>query len=105
MAVGKVSRGGGSYPVDFKADGSGTVIQFSAVSGAILLVEEGAGTLELCVVAKPGDDPAPLINQEAQPCTLAVAAGKAYELPHGVYAASYLVFRGADVKGFLMVKG
>ena len=102
---GQVERGGGSYPVEFKADGTGTIVQFSAVSGGILVVEEGAGTLEICVVPKPGADPRPLINQEAQPCTLAVAAGKAYELPHGVYAASYLVFRGADVKGFLMVKG
>jgi hypothetical protein len=100
-----VKRGGGSYPVDFKADGSGTVVQFAAVSGAILLVEEGGGTLELCVVAKPGDEPSPLINQEAQPCTLTVAEGSAYEFPHGVYAATYLVVRGADVKGTLMVKG
>jgi hypothetical protein len=105
MAVGKVERNGGSYPVDFKADGSGTVVQFSACSGAILLVETGAGTLELCVVAKPGDTPVPLINQEAQPATLAVAAGKAYELPHAIYAATYVVVRGAAVKGTLMVKG
>ncbi len=101
----KVERGGGSYAVDFKADGSGTLVQFSACSGAILLVEEGAGTLELCCVAKPGDEPAPLINQEAQPATLAVEADKAFEFPHAVYAATYIVVRGADVKGTLMVKG
>ena len=101
----KVERGGGSYPVDFKADGSGTVVQFSACSGAILLVETGSGTLELCCVAKPGDTPMPLINQEAQPATLAVSDGSAYELPHAIYAATYLVVRGADVKGTLCVKG
>jgi hypothetical protein len=105
MAVGKVSRGGGSYPVELVADGTGTVVQFSAVSGAILLVEEGSGTLELCVVAKPGDTPAPLINQEAQPCTLSVSDGSAYEFPHACYAATYLVLRGVDGKGTIFVKG
>lgn len=100
-----VRRSGGSYPVKFAADGTGTVVQFTACSGAILLVTSGGGTLELCCVEKPGDDPAPLINNEAQPCTIAVAAGKAYELPTAVYAATYLVMRGADVEGTLFVKG
>jgi hypothetical protein len=100
-----VKRGGGSYPVKFAADGSGTVVQFSAVSGAILIVETGGGTLELCVVGKPGDEPSPLINEEAQPCTVAVAAGKAYAFPTAVYAAPYIVVRGADVEGTLCVKG
>jgi hypothetical protein len=34
-----------------------------------------------------------------------VEAGKAFEFPHAVYAATYIVVRGADVKGTLMVKG
>jgi hypothetical protein len=105
MAVSNVSRGGGSYPIALVADGTGTIVQFSACSGAILLVEDGSGTLELCVVAKPGDAPAPLINAEAQPCTLAVDAGSAYEFPTAVYAATYVVLRGVDGQGVLFVKG
>lgn len=101
----KIERNGGSFPVEFAADGSGTVVPFSAVCGAILIVEDGAGTIEWCVVAKPGDDPVPLTNEEAQPCTMAVATDNAYELPTAVYAAPYLVARGADVKGTICVKG
>jgi hypothetical protein len=56
-------------------------------------------------VGKPGDEPSPLINEEAQPCTVAVAAGKAYAFPTAVYAAPYIVVRGADVEGTLCVKG
>jgi hypothetical protein len=100
-----VKRGGGTYPVNFTADGSGSVVPFSAVSGAILVVVDGGGTIEWCVSDPRGGEVSPLINAEAQPCTQDVAAGQAYELPHAVYAADYLVARGADVTGRMCVKG
>jgi hypothetical protein len=103
--MGKIERNSGTFPVEIAADGSGRPIPFGAVCGAILIVEEGAGTIEWCVIAKPGDDPAPLLTEEAKPCTMDVAEGTAYELPHAVYSAAYLVGRGADVKGTICVKG
>jgi hypothetical protein len=101
----KIERNGGVVPVEIVADGSGRPIPFGAVCGAILIVEEGDGTIEWCVIAKPGSEPAPLFTEEAQPCTMAITAGNSYELPHAVYAAPFLVGRGADVKGFICVKG
>ena len=101
----KIERNSGAFPVEIVADGSGRPIPFAAVCGAILIVTEGSGTIEWCVVAKIGDDPAPLITEDAKPCTMAVAEDTAYELPHAVYAAPFLVGRGADVKGTICVKG
>jgi hypothetical protein len=101
----KIERNGGSFPVEIVGDGSGRPIPFSAVCGAILIVETGGGTLEWCVVAKPGDALTPLIDEAAKPCTMTVAAGRAYELPKAVYAAQYLVGRGTDVTGTICVKG
>lgn len=101
----KVERGGGSYPVVFYADGSGTLIQFSACAGAILIVRDGGGVIELCAVAQPGEEPAPILDSEMRPCVLDVSVGNAYELPHGVFAASYILVRGSDVAGTLCVKG
>ena len=100
----RIDRGGGSYKVDLKADGSGTTLNFESCSGAILIVESGAGTLELCCVDKFGGTPAPLVSNQAQPATFAVTAGKAYELPSAVFSANLVVVRGADVKGTLCVK-
>jgi hypothetical protein len=101
----KVERSGGSYPVTFYADGSGTAVQFSGAAGAILIVKEGGGTIELCTAEKPGGDVYPIIDSEARPCTLDVSAGSAYEFPHGVFAAEWIVVRGTDVEGVLCVKG
>jgi hypothetical protein len=101
----KIERNSAAFPVEIAADGSGDPIQFSAVCGAILIVAEGTGTIEWCVVAKPGDDPSPLIDEEAKPCTMSVEPGKAYELSHACYSALFLVGRGAEVKGTICVKG
>lgn len=101
----KVERGGGSYPVYFLADGTGTLIQFSGCAGAILIVTDGGGTIELCAKATPESEPSPIFDAEMRPCTLDVAPGNAYEFPHGVFAASYICVRGNDVVGMLSVKG
>ena len=101
----KVERSGGSYPVQFFPDGTGTLIQFSGCAGAILIVTDGGGTIELWAKATPESDPAPIYDSEMRPCTMAVDVGNAYEFPHGVFAASYICVRGADVVGMLSVKG
>jgi hypothetical protein len=101
----KIERNSGVSEVEIVADGSGRPIPYGAVSGGILIVDDGAGTIEWCVVAKPGDEPSPLLTEEGKPCTQAVEAGKAYEIPHGAYAAKFLVGRGCDVKGKFCVKG